>query len=273
VADEVFFVTQVGSEGSPERARADEVSDFILAPVAAEFDLTVHRADRDPTPGQITSQVVRRLLDARLVVADLTGRNPNVYYELGVAHAFKRPVILLADSIARSVSFDVQNEKTITIGDDGRIGVSQAEDAKRRLRGAFEVVLDRDYEPENVITAAASAQSLDELAPSNPLASEISALRDAVEEERRLLVEISSLMRLREGVPRRKEDQRRRTGSPIDAFSTVELVKLVAPLTSAQLDELVSELEPSDVFRIRQARQIADDEQVASNTDRQADTP
>lgn len=181
MGDYVFFVSQVGAKDSPERYRADEVHDGIVAPVAKKFGMSVHRADRDPTPGQVTTQIVRALVEARIVVADLTGRNPNVYYELGVAHAFQQPVAVLVDKVS-SLSFDTQNEKVVEIGDSGTVGVNQAREASVRLEEVFEVVLADDYAVENLLTSVAVARSLDALAPDNPVASEVAAMREQLDE-------------------------------------------------------------------------------------------
>lgn len=53
------------------------------------------RADDVFAPGAIVDDVLKSILKADYLVADLTGRNPNVYYELGFAHALKKPVILI----------------------------------------------------------------------------------------------------------------------------------------------------------------------------------
>jgi hypothetical protein len=74
-----------------------------------------------------------------MVVADLTAGNPNVYYELVVAHAFQLPVAILVDK-ATSLSFDTQNEKVIEIGDSGVIGVNQARDAVTQLTEVVKVI-------------------------------------------------------------------------------------------------------------------------------------
>lgn len=103
-----------------------------------------------------------------------------------MAHSFRLAVIILVDNAA-SLSFDTQNERVITIGDAGIIGVTQAEDAKNHLRSALQIVLTDDYEPENLLTAVATAQSLDALAPSNPIASEIATLRELIEGNNSLL--------------------------------------------------------------------------------------
>ena len=52
------------------------------------------------------------LTHARVVVADLTGRNPNVFYELGIAHQQVKPVIQLAQRLA-DVPFDVRHLRTV----------------------------------------------------------------------------------------------------------------------------------------------------------------
>jgi hypothetical protein len=51
--------------------------------------------------------MLAELLTARVVIADLTGRNPNVFYDLGITHSFARPLISIADS-AGSLPFDAK---------------------------------------------------------------------------------------------------------------------------------------------------------------------
>jgi hypothetical protein len=184
-SQQAFVVMQIGDKGTPERERADEVYNYVVVPVLKELGLRPYRADLDPTPGQITPQMLRKLLDARVVIADLTGRNPNVFYELGVAHSFARPVIALADS-AKLLPFDAHDERIIELGEyQGRLPVAQAEEGKANLRKALEVVLSDDYEPTSPVVEAASSQSLDELAPENPIAAELAAIRETVDEIRK----------------------------------------------------------------------------------------
>jgi hypothetical protein len=184
VSDYAFMVTQVGDKSSAERSRADEVSDHIAGPVLAEFGLQLQRSDRDPTPGQITLQILRSLIEARVVIADLTGRNPNVYYELAIAHSFTRPVIALVDD-PRNVAFDVKDERLIPLGSyDGGFRLREAEEAKKALRAALQVVLAEGFRANSIVTDVASARSLDTLAPADPVAAELAALRESVEEVR-----------------------------------------------------------------------------------------
>ncbi|MGI8806855.1 MAG: hypothetical protein ACR2KK_03235 [Acidimicrobiales bacterium] len=179
----VFVVGQIGDKGSAERKRADDVIQYVIRPVVESppFELAVRRADLDPMPGQITTHIVQGIINAAAVICDLTGRNPNVFYELGVAHAFARPVILLVKDPA-SLPFDFRNERVIPLGDDDKMGVAEAENAKRQLDAALTLVLAAGYAVTNLVTDAAAARSLDQLAPDNPVAAELTAIRDKLSE-------------------------------------------------------------------------------------------
>src|SRR5438046_10761795 len=101
---QAFVIAEIGSNGSPTRARADEVLKYIIEPVAEEFHLDPVRSDRDATPGQITPRIVKLILASPVVIADLTGQNANVYYELAIAHAFGLNIIVLLANV-KSISF------------------------------------------------------------------------------------------------------------------------------------------------------------------------
>jgi hypothetical protein len=107
-----FVISQIGDEHSEIRARADEVLEFIIGPVAAEYNLEVVRSDLDPTPGQVTSRLIKSILESRVIIAELTGRNPNVYYELGVVHSFRLPVVILVDRVDRyPVAYNMPSQR------------------------------------------------------------------------------------------------------------------------------------------------------------------
>ena len=106
-----FVLSPIGSAGTPERARADGVLDAIIRP-ALEQAYDVSRADDDRTPGMITDAIIRKIRTADLIVADLTGLNANVVYELAVAHAVGKPVIQLMEE-GGQLPFDISPVNTI----------------------------------------------------------------------------------------------------------------------------------------------------------------
>jgi hypothetical protein len=175
-----FVICQVGPEDSDVRKRADEIFDYIVEPVVQGRGLLAARSDRDPTPGQVTSQIIQSLTGASVIIADLTGRNPNVYYELGVAHSFGKPVVILVDT-ADSLSFDTSQGRVIEIGKGDRLAVAEAEKAKAKLGEALDVVLEEGYRPSSLVSDAAGTQSLDALAPDNPIAQELAHVRERLE--------------------------------------------------------------------------------------------
>ncbi len=109
---ECFFIAPIGSEGSPERVRSDGILQFIVDRAAQELGLTAVRADQIADPGQITLQVIDHILGARAAVADVTGLNPNVFYELAVRHTAQLPVVIIAERNCE-LPFDIAQMRTI----------------------------------------------------------------------------------------------------------------------------------------------------------------
>ena len=70
-------------------------------------DLRGERVDDISFTGQITDKVIGSIRCAEFVVADITHERPNVYYEIGYAHAFKKPTILTART-GTKIHFDIQ---------------------------------------------------------------------------------------------------------------------------------------------------------------------
>ena len=91
-----FVISPIGPEGSDIRQHADDVYDFVK-PAMAECDIEALRSDHILEPGKITDHMFHELM-SDMCVAIVTGRhNPNVYYELAIAQAAARPVIILVE--------------------------------------------------------------------------------------------------------------------------------------------------------------------------------
>lgn len=110
--EECFFIAPIGKEGSEERHRSDGVLEYIIVEAASEVGLQAVRADQLAEPGQITLQVIEHILGARAAVADLTYRNPNVFYELAVRHTARLPTVLIAEE-GEQLPFDIAQMRTI----------------------------------------------------------------------------------------------------------------------------------------------------------------
>ena len=86
---------------------------LIYEPAIRNAGLKAVRADDDIfATGKIIDQVWTGIGAARVLVAELTSRNPNVFYKLGLAHALKKPVVLVSSNEA-DVPFDVRHIRVI----------------------------------------------------------------------------------------------------------------------------------------------------------------
>ena len=96
-----FVISPIGKEGTDEYKNFKEVLDHVIKPAiaASGYKLEVLRADQIEKPGSFIKDILRRLLDSFVVIADLTDQNPNVFYELGVRHSLSPRTILIAQNI------------------------------------------------------------------------------------------------------------------------------------------------------------------------------
>src|ERR1700730_4222462 len=110
-----FVIGPIGEPESAVRKRANQIVDHIIAPAAAECGYGEPlRADKISSPGLITVQIIQHVMEADMVVADLTGHNANVFYELAVRHLVRKPVVQLIE-VGESIPFDVSPVRTIKV--------------------------------------------------------------------------------------------------------------------------------------------------------------
>lgn len=124
-----FVIAPIGEPGSETRKRSDQVLKHVIEPCAEECGYEAIRADRLGEPGLITSQVITQLVEAPLVIADLSEHNPNVFYELAVRHAVGKPLVQMIRTGER-IPFDVAGMRTVQVDHHDLDSVA---DAKKEL--------------------------------------------------------------------------------------------------------------------------------------------
>ena len=152
-----FVIGPIGDAGTPIRAHADDLLKYIVAPVVEQhgYDTPV-RADKMGEPGRITTQIIRELERVDLVVADLTFANANVYYELSLRHALRKPSIHMAHEDTK-LSFDIADNRTIFF----TMHAKRVDETKVELSKHIEHVLAPGYKVTNPITEALEAISFE----------------------------------------------------------------------------------------------------------------
>lgn len=136
-----FIVSPIGSEGSEVRKRADQVLKHVVRPPLESRGFKVVRADHIADPGMITTQVIDQIREAELVVADLTGHNPNVFYELAVRHALAKPFIQMIEA-GEQIPFDIAGFRTIHI--DHR-DLDSANEAREEIGSQVDAIEKKDF--------------------------------------------------------------------------------------------------------------------------------
>jgi nucleoside 2-deoxyribosyltransferase len=103
-----FVISPIGERESPVRKHADKVFNYLIKPAMDERGIEVARADHIDDPGRITDRMIEEILTADLCVAVLTGANPNVFYEVALAQAAGRPLILMLER-GQNPPFDIRD--------------------------------------------------------------------------------------------------------------------------------------------------------------------
>lgn len=107
-----FVIMPFGQIGSEKEQHYDIVYEHVIKRAVRQAGFDCLRADEIPNTGPIPERVKEELRDADLVLADLSDRNPNVFYELGFRHALGKPSITISDDVS-TLPFNLSNYSTI----------------------------------------------------------------------------------------------------------------------------------------------------------------
>ncbi len=91
----------------------DDLYEQVISPVCKRMGLDAFRADETFSPGLVVADITKQIAESRVVIAEITPANPNVYYEVGYADALRKPLILIADRTGKDLPFDVRPYRTI----------------------------------------------------------------------------------------------------------------------------------------------------------------
>ena len=131
---ECFVIMPFSTTPSAQKHEWTEIFEVIELAVAGRRGYRCSRSDL--LAGNVIENIVANLTSAHVVIADLTDRNANVFYELGVRHALRDRTILITQNLEH-VPFDLRPYKVI------EYGWKSAEERERftaKLRGAIELV-------------------------------------------------------------------------------------------------------------------------------------
>ncbi|KRC66748.1 hypothetical protein ASE12_19420 [Aeromicrobium sp. Root236] len=134
-----FVIGPIGDRlapvGSPSRQTWEEalaVFEDVIKPACQANDLDPIRADGIAIPGEITDQIFRHLFEDEVVIADVSGGNANVMYELGLRHT--RNLLTVQIGEYGQLPFDVSSVRTIMFSRSDRGLIDARNELSRALR-------------------------------------------------------------------------------------------------------------------------------------------
>ena len=124
-----FVVSPIGETDSEIRSNADKLFKYIISPVCESCGFEPVRVDQINDSDSITQTIIDKLLSSELVIADISGHNPNVFFEMGYRKCTDKPIIHLKKK-CETIPFDVNTVRTFEYD---LTDLDNVEETKKRL--------------------------------------------------------------------------------------------------------------------------------------------
>lgn len=124
--------------------RLEIFNDIIKPELEKDFGLTIIRADNIFSNNDIMEDIWTYICKSRFVIADVSLKNPNVFYELGICHTIGKEVITICDESSLQddyngkLPFDIQSRRTIFYKNSGSGPKKMVEDLKNTVRSIID---------------------------------------------------------------------------------------------------------------------------------------
>ncbi len=132
-----FIITPIGDVSSEIRRKADGLIKSVIKPVLKNEKFETIVPHEISTSGPIGNDIINNIINSNLCIANLTGLNPNVMYELAVRHATNKPIVCIAER-GTVLPFDLTTERVLFYTND-MYGVAELkEELPKFVRSAMD---------------------------------------------------------------------------------------------------------------------------------------
>ncbi|WP_421311399.1 hypothetical protein [Aeromonas sp. 603757] len=108
-----FVIMPISDQMGYEQGHFSLVYEDIIKPAIELAGMETIRADETINTNLIQLDILRKVIDSDIAICDMSAKNPNVFYELGVRQAFDKPTVLMIDE-ATTAPFDVSSLRYVT---------------------------------------------------------------------------------------------------------------------------------------------------------------
>src|SRR5690606_20324262 len=115
-----FIIMPISDQPGYDVGHFKRVYEHIIKPACAEAGFHPVRADDVHKTNHIALDIVKKVVESDMAICDLSGKNPNVLYELGIRQAFNKPVTIIKDSKTERI-FDIQGFRDVEYDENLRI--------------------------------------------------------------------------------------------------------------------------------------------------------
>ena len=151
--EKCFVIMPISDQGDYPKGHFQKVYEQILAPAIEEAGYEAFRVDEDNMCTPIVEKIFTAIQECPMALCDLSNRNPNVLYELGIRQAYDKPVVLVQDDKTDRI-FDVSGINTISYSSSRLF--EEVLEARRRITDA---IISSKEGKQNSIIKVINAQS------------------------------------------------------------------------------------------------------------------
>lgn len=110
--EKCFVIMPISDQGDYPKGHFTKVYEQIIKPAVEETGYIPYRVDENKISDTIINKIFAAIQECPMAICDLSNRNPNVLYELGLRQAYDKPVVLIQDDKTENI-FDVSGISTI----------------------------------------------------------------------------------------------------------------------------------------------------------------
>ena len=115
-----FVIMPISDTDGYDNGHFTTVYNHLIKPAVMDAGFESIRADDTLKTNIIINSIIQSILDSDIIVCDLSSKNANVFYELGLSHAFNKKVVLIKDN-ATNIPFDISGIRVLSYNRSLRI--------------------------------------------------------------------------------------------------------------------------------------------------------
>lgn len=107
-----FVIMPISNNKDYDENHFTRVYKYLIKPACEKAGYKAVRADDTVKTDHITIHILRQIVESDMAICDMSSRNANVFYELGMRQAFNKKTVLIRDNCT-SIPFDIQDLRTL----------------------------------------------------------------------------------------------------------------------------------------------------------------